>query len=153
MFLPRESPWTEEPGGLQSMWSQKVGYIWATKHSTAPDRGSGSFLRNPTAGAAAEPRTYSACSAWHITDPQIVLASQGWPDILPLAGNYSQDSLPVWSRLDKYRWASEGPALINRALSRAKSGSMVPNEPRTPAIPHPQVGPGTCPLKHHHEKP
>ena len=23
-------PWTEEPGGLQSMGSQKVGYDWAT---------------------------------------------------------------------------------------------------------------------------
>ena len=23
-FLPGESPWKEEPGGLQSMWSQKV---------------------------------------------------------------------------------------------------------------------------------
>ena len=25
-------PWTEEPGGLQSMGSQRVGHIWATKH-------------------------------------------------------------------------------------------------------------------------
>ena len=25
VFLPGESPWTEEPGGLQSMGSQKVG--------------------------------------------------------------------------------------------------------------------------------
>jgi len=25
-------PWTEEPGGLQSMGSQKVGHDWATKH-------------------------------------------------------------------------------------------------------------------------
>ena len=28
-------PWTMEPGGLQSMGSQKVGYTWATKPSTA----------------------------------------------------------------------------------------------------------------------
>ena len=28
-------PWTEEPGRLQPMWSQRVGYDWATKHSTA----------------------------------------------------------------------------------------------------------------------
>ena len=28
-----ESPWTEEPGGLQSMGSQKVRHDWATKHS------------------------------------------------------------------------------------------------------------------------
>ena len=26
VFLPRESPWTEEPGGLQSMVSQRVGH-------------------------------------------------------------------------------------------------------------------------------
>ena len=28
-------PWTEEPGGLQSMGSQRVGHKGATKHSTA----------------------------------------------------------------------------------------------------------------------
>ena len=27
-------PWTEEPGGLQSMGSQRVGHDRATKHST-----------------------------------------------------------------------------------------------------------------------
>ena len=27
-----ESPWTEEPGGLQSMGSQKVRHNWASKH-------------------------------------------------------------------------------------------------------------------------
>ena len=26
VFLPEESPWTEEPGGLQSMGSQRVGH-------------------------------------------------------------------------------------------------------------------------------
>ena len=28
-------PWTEEPGGLQPMGSQRVGHECATKHSTA----------------------------------------------------------------------------------------------------------------------
>ena len=28
------SPWTEEPAELRSMGSQRVGYDWATKHST-----------------------------------------------------------------------------------------------------------------------
>ena len=32
VFLPGESPWTEEPGGLQSMGSQRVGHDWASKH-------------------------------------------------------------------------------------------------------------------------
>ena len=31
VFLPGESLWTELPGGLQSMGSQKVGHNWATK--------------------------------------------------------------------------------------------------------------------------
>ena len=33
VFLPGESPWTEEPGGLQSTGSQRVGHNWATKHT------------------------------------------------------------------------------------------------------------------------
>ena len=33
VFLPGESPWTEESGGLLSMGSQRVGYDWATKHT------------------------------------------------------------------------------------------------------------------------
>ena len=33
VFFPGESPWTEEPGGLQSMGSQRVGHDWVTKHS------------------------------------------------------------------------------------------------------------------------
>ena len=33
VFLPGESPWTEEPGGLQSMGSQRVRHDWMTKHT------------------------------------------------------------------------------------------------------------------------
>ena len=29
VFLPGEPPWTEEPGGLQSMGSQRVGHDWS----------------------------------------------------------------------------------------------------------------------------
>ena len=29
VFLPCESPWTEEPGGLQSIGSQRVGHDWS----------------------------------------------------------------------------------------------------------------------------
>ena len=32
VFLPGECPWTEEPGGLQSMRSQRVRHDWATQH-------------------------------------------------------------------------------------------------------------------------
>ena len=33
VFLPGESLWTEEPGGLQSMGLQRVGHDWTTKHT------------------------------------------------------------------------------------------------------------------------
>ena len=32
-ILAWEVPWTEEPGGLQSMGSQRVGHDWAIKHT------------------------------------------------------------------------------------------------------------------------
>ena len=32
VFLPRECPWTEEAGGLQSMGSQRARHDWVTKH-------------------------------------------------------------------------------------------------------------------------
>ena len=32
VFLPGESPWTEEPDALQSTGSQRVRHDWATKH-------------------------------------------------------------------------------------------------------------------------
>ena len=34
-ILAWRNPWTEEPGGLQFMGSQRVGDGWATKRSTA----------------------------------------------------------------------------------------------------------------------
>ena len=33
--MPGESPWTEEPGGLQSMWSKRARQDWATNQSTS----------------------------------------------------------------------------------------------------------------------
>ena len=33
MFLHGESPWTEEPGRLRSMGSQRARHNWATKHT------------------------------------------------------------------------------------------------------------------------
>ena len=34
VFLAGESPWTEEPGRLQSIGSQRVRHNWSTQHST-----------------------------------------------------------------------------------------------------------------------
>ena len=53
--LPGESPWTEDPGGLQSMGSQRAEHNRATKHSIAqPQNGGfpgGSVAKNPPAKA------------------------------------------------------------------------------------------------------
>ena len=38
VFSPRESPWMEEPGGLQSMGSQRVRHNWVTKCGPAHPR-------------------------------------------------------------------------------------------------------------------
>ena len=38
VFLPGESPWTEEPGRLLSMGSQRVRHDWACKHNTSQER-------------------------------------------------------------------------------------------------------------------
>ena len=35
VFLPGESAWTEEPGGLQPMGSQSIEHNWVPKYSTA----------------------------------------------------------------------------------------------------------------------
>ena len=35
IFLPGESPWSQEPGGLQSMGLQRVGHNWVMKHVSA----------------------------------------------------------------------------------------------------------------------
>ena len=38
VFLPGESPWTEGPGGLQAMRSQRDRHDWAVKHSTVVEK-------------------------------------------------------------------------------------------------------------------
>ena len=53
VFLPGESPWTEEPVTLPSIGSQRVGHDWATKHSTHtiqyPQKGSPESSLSPSA--------------------------------------------------------------------------------------------------------
>ena len=36
VFLPGQIPWTEEPGGLQSMGSQRAGHSCVTEHARMP---------------------------------------------------------------------------------------------------------------------
>ena len=48
VFLPGESPWTEEPGGLQSTGLKRVGHDWATKHSAQGQASDMSVAGKPT---------------------------------------------------------------------------------------------------------
>ena len=43
-ILAHRIPWTEEPGGLQSLGSQRAGHDWATTHSTHTSPPSSSLI-------------------------------------------------------------------------------------------------------------
>ena len=47
-ILAWEIPWTEEPGGLQSMGSEKIGPDWVTEHTSMKDI-SDTYQNNPVA--------------------------------------------------------------------------------------------------------
>ena len=63
-------PWMEEPGRLQSMGSQRVGYNWATSLSlSCLGEGNGnplqcSFLENPRDGGAWWAAIYGVAQSW-----------------------------------------------------------------------------------------
>ena len=46
VFLPGESPWTEEPGGLQSMGSQRVSHDCTTNTTTTRPQGTRKIRAN-----------------------------------------------------------------------------------------------------------
>ena len=50
-MLPERIPWTEEPGGLQSMGLQRVGHEWATELNWTKDFPSDPVVKNPPANA------------------------------------------------------------------------------------------------------
>ena len=47
LFLPGESPWTEKPGGLQSMVSQRVRHSWSAKQQQPSYSGLNIFEEPP----------------------------------------------------------------------------------------------------------
>ena len=57
-------PWMEEPGGLKSMGSQKVGYDWATSLSLNELAG-GAISDYPKSGVAAE-TSYPTSKEWQL---------------------------------------------------------------------------------------
>ena len=64
VFLPREPPWTKEPGRLQSMGSQRVRHDWVTKYSTGY---LGFSLRASPGGSDGKESVYNAGDLGSIT--------------------------------------------------------------------------------------
>ena len=66
-ILARRIPWTEEPGGLQSTGSQRVGHDWATSltHSLIQSKGSLWRLKELV-----QIKLYNLC-AWKIISPKL----------------------------------------------------------------------------------
>ena len=68
--LPGESPWTEEPRGLQSMGSQRVGHNWSPKHKTGLIALISSHFKGPS-------QVFSSTTIWNhqFFDAQLSLCS------------------------------------------------------------------------------
>ena len=69
VFLPGESPWIEDPGGLQSTGSQRVGHNWATKHTAQ--------LYNISLGISL--LVLSSVSLFNLLVVQSVMSNSLWP--------------------------------------------------------------------------
>ena len=61
VFLHGESPWTEEPCGLQSMWLQRVRHNWTTKHLVFPVGMNGCESWTIAKAAAAAAKSLKSC--------------------------------------------------------------------------------------------
>ena len=82
-FSCLENPqWTEEPGGLQSVGSQRVRHDWATKRNRDAEKGMGEEGVAPVLG---DVSSWHCQLAWPCLDPASVGPSQGhfspprWP--------------------------------------------------------------------------
>ena len=94
-ILAWRSPWTEEPGGLQSLESQRVGHNWASEHTHIASTAEIYFL---TVLEAEIPRSW-CCQDWLLRP----LACEWQPSCCVLAWPFlcahaSMVSLPLSSR-------------------------------------------------------
>ena len=115
VFLPGESPWTEEPGGLQSMGSQRIRHDWVTQHTfiiiglnTLCPPSSGSFWR------------YVHCHVWEelVTDMGRDPASSQHPEMpgqphdkasWSISFNRAADETPCFRNFSFYNLSCVGP--------------------------------------------
>ena len=95
VFLPGESPWTEEPGGY-STCSCRVRQDWATKHGTRANWKLG-IQCGPLAVLAAGFLRSCFRSTSLPGSPQRVqnLGEAGWPDHCPRSAGWTSPWLPI----------------------------------------------------------
>ena len=91
-------PWSEEPGRLQSMWSQRVGHDWGTNHNTAHSP----FIYSPP-----HPRVRGLPSypshGWKHHSTKKWLKSQSWEmNGLGIKPNLPSSRLPTPTHTVKY---------------------------------------------------
>ena len=111
-------PWTEEPGRLQSMASQRVGYDWATSLSRLGD-GNGnplqcSRLENPRDGGAWWAAVCGVAQSW---------TRLKWLSSSKEIENYSHWFVPCFFQLTKYLRS------FHISSQRASSLSQLPSIP------------------------
>ena len=90
-------PWTEEPGVLQSMWSQRAGHDWATQHTQhthlvilIPSQ----LRKLPANRGYLRSRLWHGALHWFIPSPIALLLTGASP-----SGMYEEISLPSHSLL------------------------------------------------------
>ena len=104
VFLPGESPWIEEHGGLQFMRSQRVRHDWATKHSTCQAQ----QLGEPTLAAGSTfcplplfPPGLTTCWSCCQSVPHrcLVTSLRTWPPRCQASGKLMPHTLAAGSRV------------------------------------------------------
>ena len=75
VFLPGEFPWTEEPGGLQSMELQRVGHDWAAEQQQQHVRWVGDAIQasHPLSSPSPFPQSFPASGSF----PMCLLFASG----------------------------------------------------------------------------
>ena len=144
-ILARRVPWTEEPGGLQSMGSQRVGHDWPRKHRahtrvTEPNR----FPRrcilcwSPSCPLPSGPQhppptnTSSSHPVPRLSEPPGVIPASPGPGVSRLSlsswPHRREGPVPLGTQAGCCPWGR--PALCPSGASAASLGPLLEQEPR-----------------------
>ena len=83
-ILAWEIPWTEEPGGLQFMGSQRLGHDWETEHTRTSHGSSDSVQSSPSVVSdSVTPWTAARQASLSITNSQSLLTLMSFESVVP----------------------------------------------------------------------